>query len=200
MCSSGDIQLSRWMGCPIRNLRDQGLYAAPPERFVGLHVLHRLSAPRHPPRTLCSLFFLVHDACQREPSTGLGLVVIDALSSTHAWLTLNERPSRAEDPGLLSPLLACCWLPLPGPTPLKTSRSIIRATSLRLLPALHVSSIYQVFFLGSSSHCCDGKTHLGSGFALRCFQRFSLLDVAIQLWGRPPNWLTSGLAISVLSY
>ena len=46
----------------------------------------------------------------------------------------------------------------------------------------------------------SGKTHLGCGFALRCFQRLSLLDVAIQLWPRQANWLTSGPAISVLSY
>src|SRR2546429_2122140 len=46
----------------------------------------------------------------------------------------------------------------------------------------------------------SGKTHLGCGFALRCFQRFSVLDVAIQLWPRQANWLTSGPAISVLSY
>src|SRR5689334_18000027 len=46
----------------------------------------------------------------------------------------------------------------------------------------------------------SGKTHLGSGFALRCFQRFSLLDVANQPWGGHPNWHTSGRAISVLSY
>src|SRR5579884_2596852 len=46
------------MGCPIRILRAHRLYAAPPERFAGLRVLLRLSAPRHPPRTLCSLFFL----------------------------------------------------------------------------------------------------------------------------------------------
>ncbi len=45
-----------------------------------------------------------------------------------------------------------------------------------------------------------GKSHLGAGFALRCLQRFSFLDVAIQLWGRRPNWLTSGPALSVLSY
>ena len=32
---------------------------------------------------------------------------------------------------------------------LKTNRSIIRATSLHLLPGLHASSIYQIFFLGS---------------------------------------------------
>ena len=46
----------------------------------------------------------------------------------------------------------------------------------------------------------SGKTLLGCGFALRCFQRLSLLDVAIQLWPRQANWLTSGPAISVLSY
>ena len=49
-------------------------------------------------------------------------------------------------------------------------------------------------------HSKSGKTHLGSGFALRCFQRFSFLDVAIQLWQRLANWHTSGPAISVLSY
>ena len=46
----------------------------------------------------------------------------------------------------------------------------------------------------------DGKTHLGSGFALRCLQRLSLLDVALQPWSGHPNWRTSGQAISVLSY
>ena len=46
----------------------------------------------------------------------------------------------------------------------------------------------------------SGKTDLGCGFALRCFQRLSLLDIAIQLWPRQANWRTSGPAISVLSY
>jgi len=45
-----------------------------------------------------------------------------------------------------------------------------------------------------------GKTRLGSGFALRCFQRLSFLDVALQPWNWHPNWRTSGQAISVLSY
>jgi hypothetical protein len=40
------------MGCPIRILKAHRLDAAPLERFVGLHVLHRPDAPRHPPRTL----------------------------------------------------------------------------------------------------------------------------------------------------
>ena len=56
MCSAGGHQPSRWWGCPIRNLKAQRLHAAPLERFAGLRVLLRSCAPRHPPRTLCSLF------------------------------------------------------------------------------------------------------------------------------------------------
>ena len=84
----------------------------------------------------------------------------------------------------------------------ETSRSIIRATSLHLLPGVHTWSIYQVLFLGSSLllQQSSGKIHLGGGFALRCCQRLSLPDVAIQLWPRQANWRTSGRAISVLSY
>src|SRR5579864_1741891 len=86
--------------------------------------------------------------------------------------------------------------------PLLTSRSIIRAAPLRLLPGVHARSIYQVFSLGSSLalDSASGKTYLGAGFALRCFQRLSRLDIATQLWPRQANWRTSGPAISVLSY
>src|SRR5579884_3409886 len=47
------------MGCPIRILKALRSHAAPLERFAGLRVLHRPSVPRHPPRTLCSLFLFV---------------------------------------------------------------------------------------------------------------------------------------------
>jgi hypothetical protein len=53
--SAGDIQTSLWMGCPIRILRALRSHAAPPERFAGLRVLLRPSAPRHPPRALSRL-------------------------------------------------------------------------------------------------------------------------------------------------
>jgi hypothetical protein len=59
--SAGGVQTSLWTGCPIRILRAHRSHAAPPERFAGLRVLHRPSAPRHPPRTLsrlCSLCVL----------------------------------------------------------------------------------------------------------------------------------------------
>ena len=55
MCSAGGLQTSLWRGCPIRSLRAHRLHAAPPERFAGLRVLHRPSAPRHPPGSLSSL-------------------------------------------------------------------------------------------------------------------------------------------------
>src|SRR5207237_7495216 len=63
MCSAGGLQTSLWRGCPIRNLRVHRLHAAPPERFAGLRVLHRPSAPRHPPRTLSSLFSSLLHIC-----------------------------------------------------------------------------------------------------------------------------------------
>ena len=60
MCSAGGRQTSLWRGCPIRILKAHRLYAAPLERFAGLRVLLRSLAPRHPPRTLCSLFSSSH--------------------------------------------------------------------------------------------------------------------------------------------
>ena len=53
--SAGGVQTSLWTGCPIRILRALRSHAAPPERFAGLRVLHRPSAPRHPPRPLSRL-------------------------------------------------------------------------------------------------------------------------------------------------
>ena len=58
MCSAGSLQTSLWRSCLIRILGVLRLHAAPPERFAGLRVLLRFSAPRHSPRTLCSLFLL----------------------------------------------------------------------------------------------------------------------------------------------
>ena len=43
------------MGFPIRRPRDQRLVSTSPELFAAAHVLHRLLAPRHPPRALILL-------------------------------------------------------------------------------------------------------------------------------------------------
>ena len=45
-----------------------------------------------------------------------------------------------------------------------------------------------------------GKSHLGVGFALRCFQRLSRPHIATQRCSWRNNWYTSGASIPVLSY
>ena len=46
----------------------------------------------------------------------------------------------------------------------------------------------------------NGKSHLKVRFALRCFQRLSIPDLATQLCLWRDNWFTSGLSNPVLSY
>src|ERR1700694_4725921 len=79
------------MGCPIRILRAHRLYAAPPERFAGLRVLLRHSAPRHPPRTLCSLFsislFLRCFLCFNSCKTSLSKIEDSSYSVVHVPLS-----------------------------------------------------------------------------------------------------------------
>jgi hypothetical protein len=90
MCSAGGLQTSLWRGCPIRNLRAQRLHAAPPERFAGLRVLLRPSAPRHPPRTLCSLFSSFARALLLARSLGY-LLLLALARSQEAWLLFGFR-------------------------------------------------------------------------------------------------------------
>jgi len=68
---------------------------------------------------------------------------------------------------------------------------------------LHLRPIYQLVSLGSYSRVAsywDGKSHLGAGFTLRCFQRLSVPHLAIQPCHWRDNWCTSGASIPVLSY
>ena len=53
--SGADDSASAEPGCPIRRSRDLGLLDGSPGLIAAFHVLHRLSAPRHPPCTLVSL-------------------------------------------------------------------------------------------------------------------------------------------------
>ena len=45
-----------------------------------------------------------------------------------------------------------------------------------------------------------GRSYLGWGFVLRCFQRLSLPDIATQRCHWRDNWITMGLSNPVLSY
>ena len=51
----GVPQLFAAVGFPIRKSPDQRLVGNSPKLFAATHVLHRLSAPRHPPHALSSL-------------------------------------------------------------------------------------------------------------------------------------------------
>ena len=85
-------------------------------------------------------------------------------------------------------------IPLSG----QTLDSLVSASSMNY-------STYTPDLSNSSSLCCltpfqDGKSHLKVCFALRCFQRLSLPDLAAQLCLWRDNWFTSGLSNPVLSY
>src|SRR2546421_1312555 len=54
--SGGDTRALPRAGFPIRKSRDQRLVSTSPGLIAAAHVLHRLSAPRHPP---CALVLLI---------------------------------------------------------------------------------------------------------------------------------------------
>src|SRR5512133_559662 len=55
MCSGKSTRALPRVGFPIRKSRDQRLVSTSPGLIAATHVLHRLSAPRHPPRALILL-------------------------------------------------------------------------------------------------------------------------------------------------
>src|SRR6266851_5552409 len=54
--SGGDTRALPRVGFPIRKSRDQRSVSTSPGLIAAAHVLHRLSAPRHPP---CALILLI---------------------------------------------------------------------------------------------------------------------------------------------
>ena len=76
-----------------------------------------------------------------------------------------------------------------------TSLRAISTARLRTLLHLHLRPINVVV-----SHGPLKKSHLVVGFALICFQRLSLPDVATQRCPWRDNWCTSGRSNPVLSY
>jgi hypothetical protein len=88
------------------------------------------------------------------------------------------------------------------PTLKQVKPSTISTAKLKTLLLLHLPPIKQVVYLRSYPFPCgkDGRSNLGVGFALRCFQRLSLPDLATQLCPWQDNWHTRGLSLSVLSY
>ncbi len=90
-----------------------------------------------------------------------------------------------------------------------TSISIPHNLGQALDLLVSVSSMYHYTYtpdLSTRSSFCgltpsrNGKSHLKVRFALRCFQRLSIPDLATQLCLWRDNWFTSGLSNPVLSY
>ncbi len=82
----------------------------------------------------------------------------------------------------------------------RSSPRPISTGQLNTLLHLHLRPINLIIFQGSYFSYEKGKSHLGVGFALRCFQRLSLPDIATQQCPWRDNWYTSGLSNPVLSY
>ena len=78
----------------------------------------------------------------------------------------------------------------------------ISTSKLNTLPCVHTWPINLVVYEGSSVLVSPpgGISYLEGGFPLRCFQRLSLPNLAIQLCRWRDNWDTMGLSIPVLSY
>ena len=77
---------------------------------------------------------------------------------------------------------------------------LISTSRLNGLHHLHLWPIDLVVFKEPSGGLPHGRSHLGVGFALRCFQRLSHRDIATQRCPWRDNWYTRGLSIPVLSY
>ena len=76
----------------------------------------------------------------------------------------------------------------------------ISTARLNVLPRVHLPPIHAVVSCGPSGTCRYGRSHLGGGFPLRCFQRLSLPDVATLRCPWRDNRYTSGQSTPVLSY
>ena len=76
----------------------------------------------------------------------------------------------------------------------------ISTARLNVSPRLHLPPIYAVVSCGPYGTFRYGRSHLGGGFPLRCFQRLSLPDVATQRCPWRDSWYTSGQSTPVLSY
>jgi hypothetical protein len=78
--------------------------------------------------------------------------------------------------------------------------SAMRTARLHGSPRFHLPSRCPVVCGGPYLAYSSETGHLLARFPLRCFQRFSLPNVATQPCRSPDNWSTSGSSSPVLSY
>src|SRR5690625_1784078 len=77
---------------------------------------------------------------------------------------------------------------------------VISTARLNMLPCLHLPPINVLVSNDPSESFRSGSANLGGGFPLRCFQRFSLPDIATRRCRWHDNRQTRGQFIPVLSY
>ena len=77
---------------------------------------------------------------------------------------------------------------------------LISTSQLKPSQALHIWPITWWSSRSLQGPEGPGRSHLGEGFTLRCFQHFSLPNVATQHCRWRDNWYTRGSSIPVLSY
>jgi hypothetical protein len=71
---------------------------------------------------------------------------------------------------------------------------------LNALPRLHLRPINLIVYKGPSDGFDRGRSHLGAGFTLICFQRLSDPDLATERYHWRDNSYTRGPSVPVLSY
>ena len=108
-------------------------------------------------------------------------------------LTVNARVTRAHARGvrairMLAPCDECVGF-------IDQAERIISTGKLNVSPRLHLLPIDLVVYQDPS-----GRSYLGMGFVLRCFQRLSLPHIATRLCHWRDNRITRGASTSVLSY
>ena len=97
----------------------------------------------------------------------------------------------------------CRRAPIAGRGPAvqgKCEPSAMSTARLRLLLAIHRRPRHRVVFPGPYPPLGGGAIHLGSGFPLRCCQRFSAPGAATRRCASPHNRPTGGQSVPVLSY
>ncbi len=76
----------------------------------------------------------------------------------------------------------------------------ISTGQLHASPRFHLLPIDLVVYQGPLGALRPGRSNLGVGFQLRCFQRLSHPNIATERCGWRHNSYTSGSSIPVLSY
>jgi hypothetical protein len=121
---------TRVMGLSHSDIRGSTLFCSSPQLFAALHVLHRLSVPRHPP---CALSCLLANHCAGRPAQR---------SKTNIWLSPFVLSHSIHTHALLRCGPAC---PVPARPGLKNRRRLRHAALSTLATSIPSKNIDPAF-------------------------------------------------------